>query len=137
MKVKRGDLMHSILLRGVRRGIYVLPICVLSFTAQAQNPCDGYTTWEMKECAAIKIEAAEAELNARLQELSDRLPPEQHQAHMVAQDAWTVYRDRHCETTTLSGGSIAGVNFLYCSLDMINRRIEDLQDATSDPNGPG
>lgn len=114
-------------------GLIVL-LCVVvagGFPTQKKDPCDGETTFEMKQCAAKKYKQADDELNKVYRDLMSKLDDEGHKTSLkTAQVAWLKYRDSHCdfESYLNRGGSIYSVVVTDCRASLTNSRTKELKE---------
>ena len=109
----------------------VLPIST-SVRPQAQkDPCNGDTTFEMKQCSAKKFKQADDELNKVYRQLMSKLDDEGHKTSLkTAQLAWLNYRDTNCdfESYLNRGGSIYSVVVTECRTSMTTSRTRQLKE---------
>ena len=115
---------------------FLSPVLLLSVTAQVtphaqRDPCNGETTYEMKQCSAGKYKKADDELNKVYQQLMSKLDDEGHKSSLKkAQLAWLKYRDTNCdfESYLNRGGSIYSVVVTECMTSMTISRTKQLKE---------
>jgi uncharacterized protein YecT (DUF1311 family) len=106
-------------------------IVVGGFQTQQKDPCDGETTFEMKQCAAKKYKQADDELNKVYRQLMSKLDNEGHKTSLkTAQQAWLKYRDNNCDFVSFlyQGGSIYSVIVVECRTTLTNTRTKELKE---------
>jgi uncharacterized protein YecT (DUF1311 family) len=96
--------------------------------AQAADPCNGSSTYEMNRCSAGKLERANKRLNEYIAAAKTRY---EEQAAVVlgidaSEAAFEAYRDIECSTVleNWKDGTIRGVMTLSCKLMLTNERTE-------------
>ena len=115
---------------------FLSPVLLLSVTSpiphRAQkDPCNGDTTFEMKQCSAKKFKQADDELNKVYRQLMSKLDDEGHKTSLkTAQLAWLNYRDTNCdfESYLNRGGSIYSVVVTECKTSMTTSRTRQLKE---------
>ena len=109
----------------------VLPISAAVRPQTQRDPCKGETTFEMKQCSAMKFKQADEELNKVYKQLMAKLDDEGHKSSLkTAQLAWLNYRDTNCdfESYLNRGGSIYAVIVTECKTSMTTSRTRQLKE---------
>lgn len=100
--------------------LYLLPVmaCLLAPLAHADD-CDNATTQtDMNACAGRQYQAADKDLNATYQQITQRLKDNADGKKLLvgAQRAWVAFRDAECgfSASGVSGGSVYPLIRLNC-----------------------
>ena len=112
-----------------------MPFAVFAQEANCQNP---QTTLEMKTCAGMELETADAKLNENyaearenMREIDSYLPKElqgAEKALLDAQRAWIKFRDSACvaEGFQVRGGTLEPLIVTSCLGRLTGQRADDL-----------
>ena len=89
---------------------------------------DAVTTVEMMACVRHDLAAAEARMEALLEDLSERADDEGLRLLTAAQDAWGAYRDAECDRRAdlARGGTMAPLLRAGCLIGLTEERVEGL-----------
>jgi uncharacterized protein YecT (DUF1311 family) len=116
------------------KSLYLLPAlgCLLSFQAHADG-CDSATTQgDMNACAGRQYQAADKDLNAVYQQITQRLKDsaDTRQLLVATQRAWVSFRDAECAfaASGVSGGSVYPLIQLNCLTAQTVSRTQVLKD---------
>ncbi|EPA8650888.1 lysozyme inhibitor LprI family protein [Photobacterium damselae] len=113
---------------------YLLSVLmILSFSTLADEvlDCDNpMNTIQINQCAAIKLETAQAQLVQYLKAslTHNANDPELVEAIKVAQKDWQAYMTAHCNAvyTQWREGTIRGVMAIYCKTELTEQRTHEL-----------
>ena len=112
---------------------YIVPLLILlPFQVHASEiDCgNAMTTYEMNICAGRETEAAETLLEKYLDKAKEKYKNETAviTSLVKSQDAWVIYRKTHCDAIyeMWSGGTIRGVMFGGCMLQLTKQRIHKI-----------
>ncbi|MCK9802210.1 lysozyme inhibitor LprI family protein [Pseudomonas sp. MAFF 302030] len=104
---------------------------LLAPLAQADNCDNAVTQGDMNQCAAQQYKAADKELNARYQQINQRLKeqPEIKKQLVGAQRAWVAFRDAECgfSASGVEGGSVYPLVYSNCTTALTKVRVEQLK----------
>lgn len=95
------------------------------FAASYKSKCDGNTR-EMSTCLEGEFQKVDAQLNSLYMRLVGLL--ENPESLRESQRAWIPFRDLTCqfETSGLQGGSLSGLTYTSCLIDVTAKRIRDM-----------
>ncbi|VVN87301.1 lysozyme inhibitor LprI family protein [Pseudomonas fluorescens] len=108
----------------------LLALTPLLFTTVANAAdCDNATDQAtMNQCAAQQNKAADKELNALYQQITERLKgsPDSKKLLVGAQRAWIGFRDAECKFSAsgVEGGSVYPLIYSNCITDLTKARVE-------------
>ena len=108
----------------------LLALTPLLFTTVAHAAdCDNATDQAtMNQCAAQQNKAADKELNALYQQITERLKgsPDSKKLLVGAQRAWIGFRDAECKFSAsgVEGGSVYPLIYSNCITDLTKARVE-------------
>ena len=108
----------------------LLALTPLLFTTVAHAAdCDNATDQAtMNQCAAQQNKAADKELNALYQQITERLKgsPDSKKLLVGAQRAWIGFRDAECKFSAsgVEGGSVYPLIYSHCITDLTKARVE-------------
>lgn len=91
--------------------------------------CDSpVTTYEIRSCLSLQLEAVDGELNRVYKALRGDQDKEANDILRTAQRSWITYRDNECLRVAdiVRGGTLAPVMNLSCIIDLTKRRTEEL-----------
>lgn len=97
-----------------------------------KQPCeDAQNQQEMNRCAAEEYKKADAELNKAYQQLLPKLEAPHKEKLKVAQRAWVVFRDAHCdyEAFMFDGGTMQPLIQASCLEAVMRERTKQLRAA--------
>jgi uncharacterized protein YecT (DUF1311 family) len=109
---------------------FLLALTPLLFvTAAHAVDCDNATTQgDMNQCAGQQYKAADKELNALYQQITQRLKdePDAKKLLVSAQRSWVGFRDAECafSTSGVSGGSVYPLIYSNCMTGLTKARVE-------------
>lgn len=97
---------------------------------QCQEKAGGITT-ELKDCGAAELNRREAMLNKLYKQVQAAVDPGQQAGLRKAEHAWVAFADAECgfRMAPEVGFMDAPLVYYACRLELIARRIEDLQKA--------
>ena len=112
------------------RGVIALAVLLAGLPQPGQaDDCSDMTQSAMNQCAGETYETADAELNAKYQEIRQRLPGNDDARALLtaAQRNWIAYRDAECKFSSASvqGGSIYPTIYANCLETITRSRIGD------------
>ncbi|QVW21647.1 lysozyme inhibitor LprI family protein [Pseudomonas hormoni] len=108
----------------------LLALTPLLFTTVAHAvDCDNATDQAtMNQCAAQQNKAADKELNALYQQITERLKgsPDSKKLLVGAQRAWIGFRDAECKFSAsgVEGGSVYPLIYSNCITELTKARVE-------------
>lgn len=108
----------------------LLALTPLLFTTVAHAADCDYATDQatMNQCAAQQNKAADKELNALYQQITERLKgsPDSKKLLVGAQRAWIGFRDAECKFSAsgVEGGSVYPLIYSHCITDLTKARVE-------------
>ncbi len=102
--------------------------------AQSYEQCQaqaGGVIPSLKECDAAELGRREAMLNRLYKQVLAVVSPERREGLRKAERAWVAFADTECDfrMSAEAGGMNAPLVYNACRLELIARRIEDLQRA--------
>lgn len=98
--------------------------------AAPKSPCaDAQDQHTMNRCAQEEFQKADAELNKVYQQLLLKLETAHKEKLRLAQRAWVVFRDAHCdcESFAFEGGSMQPLLRFSCLAQVTRDRVKQLQ----------
>ncbi|MBO9536001.1 lysozyme inhibitor LprI family protein [Herbaspirillum sp.] len=119
------------------RFVLLLALCGASAGAGALDCGKAATQADMNECTARDLSQADAELNQAYLAYRAKLRPAQQNQIRDVQLAWLKYRDLSCrfESSSVAGGSAAGVALQNCLADKTRQRARELQELSGCQEG--
>jgi uncharacterized protein YecT (DUF1311 family) len=82
----------------------------------------------MNQCAAQQHKAADKELNALYQQITNRLKsnPDSKKLLLGAQRSWIAFRDAECKfsASAMEGGSVYPLVYSHCVTELTKARVE-------------
>lgn len=109
---------------------FLLALTPLLFTTVAHAAdCDNATDQAtMNQCAAQQHKAADKELNALYQQITQRLKsnPDSKKLLLEAQRSWIAFRDAECKFASagVEGGSVYPLIYSNCVTELTKARVE-------------
>ncbi|MET0775989.1 MAG: lysozyme inhibitor LprI family protein [Pseudomonas mandelii] len=109
---------------------FLLALTPLLFTTVAHAAgCDNATDQAtMNQCAAQQHKAADKELNALYQQITQRLKsnPDSKKLLLGAQRSWIAFRDAECKFASagVEGGSVYPLIYSNCVTELTKARVE-------------
>ncbi|WP_411960670.1 lysozyme inhibitor LprI family protein [Pseudomonas mandelii] len=109
---------------------FLLALTPLLFTTVAHAAdCDNATDQTtMNQCAAQQHKAADKELNALYQQITQRLKsnPDSKKLLLGAQRSWMAFRDAECKFASagVEGGSVYPLIYSNCVTELTKARVE-------------
>ncbi|QKG69575.1 DUF1311 domain-containing protein [Pseudomonas sp. B14-6] len=109
---------------------FLLALTPLLFTTVAHAAdCDNATDQAtMNQCAAQQHKAADKELNALYQQITQRLKsnPDSKKLLLGAQRSWMAFRDAECKFASagVEGGSVYPLIYSNCVNELTKARVE-------------
>ncbi|MDO9328191.1 MULTISPECIES: lysozyme inhibitor LprI family protein [unclassified Pseudomonas] len=109
---------------------FLLALTPLLFTTVAHAAdCDNATDQAtMNQCAAQQHKAADKELNALYQQITQRLKsnPDSKKLLLGAQRSWIAFRDAECKFASagVEGGSVYPLIYSNCVNELTKARVE-------------
>lgn len=117
----------------------VLAIACFSFSVQAEeniyskrytncmNKAGGVTV-EVHDCIGEESTRQDQKLNKAYKNLISQISVERRKELLTAQRLWIKYRDANCDFyADPDGGSMAGLNAGFCTLETTARRAQELE----------
>ncbi|MDI1330584.1 MULTISPECIES: lysozyme inhibitor LprI family protein [Pseudomonas] len=110
------------------RFLLALPPLLFTTVAHAAD-CDNATDQAtMNQCAAQQHKAADKELNALYQQITQRLKsnPDSKKLLLGAQRSWIAFRDAECKFASagVEGGSVYPLIYSNCVTELTKARVE-------------
>ncbi|MHC8387462.1 lysozyme inhibitor LprI family protein [Pseudomonas sp. MDT2-39-1] len=109
---------------------FLLALTPLLFTTVVHaDDCDNATNQAtMNQCAAQQHKAADKELNALYQQITNRLKsnPDSKKLLLGAQRSWIAFRDAECKfsASAVEGGSVYPLIYSNCVTELTKARVE-------------
>ena len=109
----------------MKKGIFlVLTVCAL-FALDCNNPANML---EANQCAKIRLEDADIELNVVYKKLMRYLDKDAKAKLREAQRAWIKYRDKSAEfAASLAGGRVAALYYTNEKARITQQRVRELK----------
>jgi uncharacterized protein YecT (DUF1311 family) len=102
-----------------------LLLTTVAHAADCENATDQAT---MNQCAAQQNKAADKELNALYQQITQRLKsnPDSKKLLLGAQRSWIAFRDAECKFASagVEGGSVYPLIYSNCVTELTKARVE-------------